>query len=252
MILSDVRDAARWSAAIYDPSDFVALAESQQDQSTIINVRNHRVGVSWCATLVRITFCGTNDKKDVLLDIDAEQENDLPHWAPPNATMHSGVLKALLALRAPLLSCLQRNHMYGKPIIFQGHSLGGMLAAAFCADPLFSASAKLCYTFGAARVGNKAFCDSIKVPTVRVVNSLDIVPMLPLKLMSIVFGKCRHHEDILVYITGGGVITTEPPSVWRIGEDIVRAIIKDACDADYIPATLQYHFIDSYLKALGV
>jgi hypothetical protein len=86
------------------------------------------------------------------------------------------------------------------------------------------------YTFGAPRVGDRAFCAGYKIPTYRVVNRLDIVPEIPLaslkrllperprftnervldalkKLASRV--PCYGHVKTLVYIDADGEITID-------------------------------------------
>src|SRR5262249_31161968 len=68
-----------------------------------------------------------------------------------------------------------------KPLFVTGHSMGGALAvlSAYRLAKL-GRPAVATYTFGAPRVGDRAFCADYELPTYRVVNRLDLVPELPL------------------------------------------------------------------------
>ena len=63
-------------------------------------------------------------------------------------------------------------------IFLTGHSLGGALAMVTTRE-MFPDIDGACYNFGAPRVGNYAYFDSLKTPVYRVVNSSDIVPRVP-------------------------------------------------------------------------
>lgn len=93
---------------------------------------------------------------------------------PDGCFVHSGfyvLFKRLWPRLIPELEHLPR------PWIFTGHSLGGALAtiAALVAGP------DSVYTFGSPKIGNQAMADSLRTfHLYRVVNSLDLVPGLPL------------------------------------------------------------------------
>jgi triacylglycerol lipase len=70
-----------------------------------------------------------------------------------------------------------------KPIYLTGHSLGGALA--LIASAVLGGTSGLgdriaaVYTFGAPRVGQRNFSEIVKAPHYRVINSGDIVPLVP-------------------------------------------------------------------------
>ena len=70
-----------------------------------------------------------------------------------------------------------------KPIYLTGHSLGGALAlvasAALGGSSSFGDRIAAVYTFGAPRVGKSNFSEIVKAPHYRVINSGDIVPLVP-------------------------------------------------------------------------
>jgi hypothetical protein len=71
-----------------------------------------------------------------------------------------------------------------KPLYLTGHSMGGALAVlAACRLARMGRPPVAIYTYGAPRIGDRAFCAGYKLSTYRVVNRLDLVPELPLASM---------------------------------------------------------------------
>ena len=64
------------------------------------------------------------------------------------------------------------------------HSLGAALATVATPElennPLFKKRIAACYTFGSPRVGNSQYDKSFKAPIYRMVNTTDIVTVIPL------------------------------------------------------------------------
>lgn len=76
------------------------------------------------------------------------------------------------------------------PLYITGHSLGGALATVATQnlewDSRFTDQIAACYTFGSPRVGNDEYDSSIKSMFYRIVNTTDIVTIVPLLLMGFV------------------------------------------------------------------
>jgi len=92
--------------------------------------------------------------------------------------VHSGFYNAFKPVQARIQRSIDEHKLNDLPLYITGHSLGGALAivATYC---ISSDSVGACYTFGAPRVGNFAFGQSIKTPVYRLTNAADLVPRLP-------------------------------------------------------------------------
>ena len=89
-----------------------------------------------------------------------------------------------------------------------GHSLGGALAT--LAAGRYERAPEV-YTFGAPRVGDGEYVESLDTPVYRIVNGRDVVPKLPVR------GPYRH-AGAEKYIDGEGLIHDGKP-----GGDGLRA-----------------------------
>jgi len=84
-------------------------------------------------------------------------------------------------------------------LVCTGHSLGGALATLAAADLVWSGAASHfgeveVYTYGAPRVGNRAFCEAVNeaVPSIyRVVNGQDVIARLPRGALAASLGSWR-------------------------------------------------------------
>ncbi len=97
--------------------------------------------------------------------------------------VHKGFHEAFTAVQSQVEAILNRVDCQDEngnklPIFITGHSLGGALA--ILATKLVASNIDgACYTFGAPRVANYEYFESVKTPIYRIVNSSDIVPRVP-------------------------------------------------------------------------
>ncbi|MEM8804867.1 MAG: lipase family protein [Cyanobacteria bacterium P01_G01_bin.38] len=146
-------------------------------------------------------------------------------YSNPNnpVRMHSGFISAYLSVRDQIHNHVQNSSATQYRIT--GHSLGGALANLCAIDLQYNFSAKItveAYTFGAPKVGNKAFVESYnrRVPNNwRVVNGWDVVSGLPRRWQGY-----RHVDE---------AIKLARKFTWRI-----------------ITGSFEDHRIDNYVKTL--
>jgi len=123
-----------------------------------------------------LAFRGTEPKvvRDIKTDIDAKLQSNIG-----GGKSHRGFSKAYWAIGYDIQARLSQDDVSDYRIYITGHSLGGALATIATKHLKHKGGISACYTFGAPRVGNKDWVADIKPPMYRVVNSSDIVPMLP-------------------------------------------------------------------------
>ena len=102
--------------------------------------------------------------------------------------IHAGFRQAYESVRPEIEKSLKK---IGKlPLYITGHSLGGALATVATerleSNPRFEFQVAACYTFGSPRVGNAEYDPNIKSSFFRVVNTVDIVTVIPLLVMGFV------------------------------------------------------------------
>jgi hypothetical protein len=92
--------------------------------------------------------------------------------------VHSGYDEAIMDVSASLWAELQ--YIEG-PLWYTGHSLGGVLATLMTSLPVTGArpNPNATFTFGAPRVGDKEFNETIVSPLYRYVYGADIAPTFP-------------------------------------------------------------------------
>ncbi len=128
-----------------------------------------------------LAFRGTEvtKKKDVMTDIKATQISVL------EGRVHSGFRVAYESVRPEIEKRLAE--LPEIPLYITGHSLGAALATVATQElenhPLFKQRIAACYTFGSPRVGNSQYDKSFKAPIYRMVNTTDIVTVIPLLAM---------------------------------------------------------------------
>ncbi len=106
----------------------------------------------------------------------------------PKGKIHVGFRNAFASIEPDIRRSLSR--VDGIPLYITGHSLGGALATVATQilewDSRFTDQIAACYTFGSPRVGNDEYDRSIKSMFYRVVNTTDVVTIVPLLLMGFV------------------------------------------------------------------
>jgi hypothetical protein len=155
------------------------------------------------------------------------------------------------------------------PLFLTGHSMGGALAVlTACRLAKAGRTPRAVYTFGAPRVGDRAFCAGYGLPTYRVVNRLDLVPEMPLASMKrllprtprftnerILGGlrrmaarvRCYGHVRTLVYIDLDGTITVDADVEPWHAYAVARAI---ATRGKSFLEGITDHLIANYIRGL--
>lgn len=131
-----------------------------------------------------IAFRGTEPKiRDWCTDLNAFHQIYPYGNTDSKIQVHRGVLHSYKSVRDNIHEYINKHRKSIKHIYVIGHSLGGGLATLCAVDMQYNFTDNVtCVTFGAIRVGNKAFCNSYnkRVPdTRRIYLRNDVVPTLP-------------------------------------------------------------------------
>jgi hypothetical protein len=130
---------------------------------------------------VVVAFRGTTSRSDFRTDLQVRINVERVAVEGRPVRVHAGFYAAFRKIEARLRELLMAQE--AKPIYLTGHSLGGAIALVAAAalgghDKLGDRIAAV-YTFGAPRVGGADFPNIVKAPHYRVVNSGDVVPLIP-------------------------------------------------------------------------
>jgi triacylglycerol lipase len=115
--------------------------------------------------------------------------------------VHSGFDGHVNLLWPDLENRLRENQ---RPVWFAGHSLGGAMAAVCavrCKLSPIPSNPQAIFSFGAPRVGDKAYASFLKIRHYRWVNNNDAVPRFPPRLIG------YHHMGREIYINRKGKIS---------------------------------------------
>ena len=128
-----------------------------------------------------LAFRGTEVTKlrDIQTDATAAMVADI------EGRVHGGFLQAYTSVEADIEK--EVSKLLDVPLYVAGHSLGGALATLATQrleqNHVFRDQIAACYTFGSPRVGNAEFDKELKSVVYRVVNTTDIVTVVPLLSM---------------------------------------------------------------------
>ncbi|NUQ83558.1 MAG: lipase family protein [Anaerolineales bacterium] len=166
--------------------------------------------------------------------------------------VHRGFAEAYKSIEVQVLKALPK--VKGLPLYITGHSLGA--AVATIATQYLERDHELrdriaaCYTFGSPRVGNREFDRDLKSSVYRVVNTTDIVTVVPLLSMGY-----THIGDVRFLERGMGDIRRGIPFLRRMFFFLMAAfrlfgpLVGDHAIAEYrrkLEAVAQARNVDLY------
>jgi hypothetical protein len=199
----------------------VALLEDPATQCGYIIFRGSSADRDW---LTNLDFALRSAITNAVLDDKQLDYPDVYGTSSSGVKMHTGFTKAYLAARSQIHDIVKSSNV--SHWVVTGHSLGGALANLCAVDLQYNFSPEVSvevYTFGAPRIGNKAFSESYnrRVPdSWRFVNGNDVVSGLPRR-----WQNYRHVDTRIRFSVGFN---------WRI-----------------ISGSLQDHGIARYIEALS-
>ncbi|HVF25335.1 MAG TPA: lipase family protein [Anaerolineales bacterium] len=183
-----------------------------------------------------LAFRGTEKNwRDIQTDIHARRIKT------PTGKIHVGFKNAFASIEPEIKKSLLG--LEGIPLYITGHSLGGALATVATQilewDSRFTDQIAACYTFGSPRVGNDEYDSSIKSMFYRVVNTTDIVTIVPLLLMGFV-----HVGDVRFLLRNKGEFKRSIPISRRLGFFLGATLLQ------FFRPLVQDHGILEYRKKL--
>ena len=136
--------------------------------------------------------------------------------------IHGGFQKAYNSVSERIEKSLLEK-LNGMPLYITGHSLGAALATVATISleqkKYFRDQIAACYTYGSPRVGTKALDIDFKSPIYRVVNTTDIVTMVPTV-------GYRHVGDVRFFENRSGIVLRSVPVTERLLFILRAAVLK--------------------------
>jgi hypothetical protein len=144
-----------------------------------------------------------------------------------------------------------RTHLGEMPLYITGHSLGAALATVAVQEieEEFNDQVAACYTFGSPRVGDGKYERAIKVPFYRIVNTTDIVTLVPFLLGTFVhvgdtrYLSRRKVNDVYVIYRG-------MPSFTRAVESLIETLSALFHLSNPIGPWIKAHDMEIYIDKL--
>lgn len=164
--------------------------------------------------------------------------------------VHIGFKKAFDDVKDAIVIEL-RKHLGEMPLYITGHSLGAALATVAVQEieEEFNDQVAACYTFGSPRVGDGKYERAIKVPFYRIVNTTDIVTLIPFLLGTFVHvGDTRYlsrRKINDVYVLYRGI-----PSLTRFFESIIETVSALFHLSNPIGPWIKAHDMEVYIDKL--
>ena len=147
-----------------------------------ISIADTEAMVAETDKFVVVAFRGTSSRAQLMRDMQARLNVARVAVDGRCVRVHAGFYAAFRKIEAKLREVLTAQDE-AKAVYLTGHSLGGALAlvaaAAFGGNDKLGDRIAAVYTFGAPRVGGADFPNLVKAPHYRVVNSGDVVPLVP-------------------------------------------------------------------------
>lgn len=144
-----------------------------------ISARFDACFLGWSSEFVILAFRGTANAGGWVSNI----ARSIPQSRPQDyyGRIHPGFADGLDSLWGELLAGLAAEGVAGKPLFITGHSRGGALATLAAQSLVYKGLGPVAvYTYGAPRVGTKAFADRYDIKShFRIENDRDIVPHVP-------------------------------------------------------------------------
>jgi hypothetical protein len=156
-----------------------------------------------------LAFRGTEVKKkmDIATDAKAFKASVI------EGRVHRGFAGAYESVETQVLKGIRK--IGDLPLYITGHSLGAALATVATQylerDPILRDQIAACYTFGSPRVGNREYDREFKSSIYRVINTTDIVTVVPLLAMGYI-----HIGDVRFLEPGMGDIRRGIPILQRM------------------------------------
>ncbi len=194
-----------------------------------------------------LSFRGTQPTRweDVRTDLRVLKQNTV------EGKVHKGFKNAFDDVRDDIVDVLRKSIGKELPLYITGHSLGAALATVATQEleEEFDDLIAACYTFGSPRVGDGKYEKSIKAPFYRIVNTTDIVTLVPFFLGTFVHvGDARYlsrRKVDNVYRIYRGM-----PNVRRFFESIVETLLPLFRLSNPIGPWIKAHDMDIYIDKL--
>lgn len=241
LLLNNLIDAATLCEAVYH-SDETAVAKIN-DLLPKVTVKPFHVKDTDGAVLIdgnnaTIVFRGTENKADVLSDIDVRKTKAFGGKA------HKGFYEAYYSVKPSLLKTLQDATV--EYISVCGHSLGGGISVIASRDLLFDYIIGSVMTFGSPRVFDRSaareYDERLGTRTYSVINASDPVPRVPSALRFSRVGQICFIPAMLCHLKPGD----QPFADWN-WKTRLKSLWQDVATGG---GAIGDHYISTYLDRL--